>query len=140
MVPLEARTFVFYPSWLDFIEGISTTEGKYKMLYAIVEYGCMNKHTEVDDPIIENTFMNLVKPLIDKAQGRYQERVEYGQNHGRRRMVQEDLVAEFIEQGFKAKEIADKIGVSPSAIYKTEAWKNRNKSKDEELPLMDFDF
>ena len=69
----EGRTFIFYPSWLNFVDGINGDEKKYQMLYAIVEYGCSGEHTTVADPVIENTFENLVRPLIDKAQGKYQD-------------------------------------------------------------------
>ena len=128
----HARTFVFYPSWLTFVDGLTGDDSKFKMLYAIVEYGCSGDHTEVDDPVIENTFQNLVRPLIDKAQGRYQKNVENGKNKGRPRIAQEDLIAEMIAQGLRGNEIADKLCLTPSAVYKTDAWKNRKKKKDAE--------
>lgn len=137
----HSRTFVFYPSWLTFVDGIEGTDNKFKMLYAIVEYGCSGDHTEVDDPVIENTFQNLVRPLIDKAQGRYQRNVENGRNKGRPRIAQEDLIAELVEQGYRGNEIADKLCLTPSAVYKTEAWKNRKKKKTtEKAPPQEEDF
>lgn len=127
----DSRTFIFYPSWLTFVDGLEGDMNKYKMLHAIVEYGCSGNHTTVDDPVIENTFQNLVRPLIDKAQGRYQKNVENGKNRGRKRIAQEDLIAELVSQGLRGNEIADKLCITPSAVYKTDAWRNRKKIKEE---------
>lgn len=142
----NSRTFIFYPSWLMYVDGVDGVEKKYKMLYAIIEYGCSGDHTPVDDMMIENTFQYLVRPVIDKAQGRYQQRVDFGQNVGRHRIAQEDLIAEYAAQGLRGNEIADKLGITPSAVYKTDAWKNRDKDiprvkkkpKKEEAEPQDF--
>lgn len=140
---MSNRSFIFYPSWLQFIESINGDENKYKMAHAILEYGCSGEHTPVDDMIIENVFQNLVRPLIDNAQDKYQDSVEFGKNRGRKRVAQEDMIMELIAQGYSGKKIADELGITPSAVYKTDAWKNRERRKknnNDENPAEDFHF
>jgi hypothetical protein len=72
-------------------------------------------------------FETLIKPKIDYAQQKYQEKVENGKNYGRRKRVDDETVRELARDGKSAKEIADFFEVSTNAIYHNEGWKNRFK-------------
>lgn len=131
MINETGRSFVFYPSWLQFIEKLGSYEDKYKMVKTILEYGCYGHYEEIDDKMIQNTFDNLIKPLIDNAQDKYNSNVEFGKTKGRARVVTEDAIRDCLDKKMTGKQIADFLGVTTSAVYKSDAWKNRKGNRNE---------
>lgn len=90
----------------------------------IAEYGC-HGNCEYKNIVMSSVFDKLIKPDIDRAQAKYREKVEAGQNFGRKKQVYDDDVAQLAKEGRSAQEIAEILGVKPSIIYHNEAWKNR---------------
>ena len=119
------RTFIFYPDWLDFIDRISDDRDKLDLYNIIVSYGCHGEYSN-ENPMMTAVFESLIKPKIDIAQGRYEERINAGKVSGRKRKVDDEQVKALAQTGMKAKDIAIELDVSVDAIYHSDGWKYRN--------------
>ena len=121
----EERTFIFYPDWLDFIERINNDKDKLDLYNIIVSYGCRKKYNN-NNSMMTAVFESLIKPKIDIAQGRYEEKITMGKNFGRKKTINDMEIKTLAKTGLKAKEIASQLGISETAVYHSEGWKNRN--------------
>lgn len=121
----EERTFIFYPDWLDFIERINNDKDKLDLYNIIVSYGCRKKYNN-NNSMMTAVFESLIKPKIDIAQGRYEEKITRGKNFGRKKTINDMEIMTLAKKGLKAKEIASQLGISETAVYHSEGWKNRN--------------
>ena len=119
------RTFIFYPDWLDFIDRINNDKDKLDLYNIIVSYGCHGEYSN-ENPMMTAVFESLIKPKIDIAQGRYEERINAGKVSGRKRKVDDEQVKTLAQTGMKAKDIAMELDVSVDAIYHSDGWKYRN--------------
>lgn len=119
------RTFIFYPDWLNFIERISNEKDKLDLYDIIISYGCHGEYSN-KNPMMTAVFESLIKPKIDIAQGRYEEKVTMGKNYGRKKIVDDESIRELARKGMRAKDIAHTLGISEAAIYHSEGWKKRN--------------
>ena len=119
------RTFIFYPDWLDFIDRINNDKDKLDLYNIIVSYGCHGEYSN-ENPMMIAVFESLIKPKIDIAQGRYEERINAGKVSGRKRKVDDEQVKTLAQTGMKAKDIAMELDVSVDAIYHSDGWKYRN--------------
>lgn len=119
------RTFIFYPDWLDFIERINNDKDKLDLYNIIVSYGCHGEYINENQMMIA-VFESLIKPKIDLAQGRYEEKINMGKNFGRKKVIDDATVNALAKDGMRAKDIAKKLNISVDAVYHSEGWKNRN--------------
>ena len=83
------RTFIFYPDWLDFIDRINNDKDKLDLYNIIVSYGCHGEYSN-ENSMMTAVFESLIKPKIDIAQGRYEERISAGKVSGRKRKVDDE--------------------------------------------------
>ena len=119
------RTFIFYPDWLDFIERINNEKEKLDLYNIIVSYGCHGEYTNENQMMIA-VFESLIKPKIDLAQCRYEEKISMGKNFGRKKVIDDATVSALAKDGMRAKDIAQTLGVSEATVYHSDGWKNRN--------------
>ena len=119
------RTFIFYPDWLDFIERINDDNDKLDLYNIIVSYGCHGEYQN-KNPMMTAVFESLIKPKIDIAQGRYEEKISAGKTYGRKKTIDDDQIKTLAQGGMRAKDIASTLGISEAAIYHSDGWKNRN--------------
>lgn len=91
---------------------------------AIVDYGVTGEYSS-ENKTIAAIMESLIVPQIDKAQKRYEERVEYGKTVGRNKVIDDDQVRRMAREGLAARDIATILGVSATAIYHSEGWKSR---------------
>ena len=119
------RTFIFYPDWLNFIERISNEKDKLDLYDIIASYGCHGEYSNKNS-MMTAVFESLIKPKIDIAQGRYEEKVTMGKNYGRKKIVDDTAVKQLAQEGMRAKDIAEKLNVSVDTVYHSDGWKNRN--------------
>ena len=119
------RSFIFYPEWLDCANGFAKENERAELLKMIVDYGCTGECNESSSEALTAVFNSMIRPKIDLAQAKYGEKVESAKLGGKKKKVDEDTILELALKGFSAKQIADRLGVSTSAIYHTSAWKLR---------------
>ena len=122
---INDRTFIFYPDWLDCIERLNEDKDKLDLFSIITQYGCRGEYS-TENQMMAGIFESLIKPKIDIAQGRYEEKINGGKNSGRKRVIDDDEIKSLAQTGMKAKDIASQLNVSVDAIYHSDGWKNRN--------------
>lgn len=118
-----ADTFVFYGEWIDNISTLPL-EMQDKILADLVRYGTRRDLQHEGDPIVFS-MVNGYKGRIDKNIFAYEQKVAMSQTAGRKKKIDENKVYELAREGKTAQEVADTLGVSKSAIDKSEGWKNR---------------
>lgn len=123
----DFKNFVFYSNWRDYIQGLSSDVDRLQLLTLITDYGVTGEFDPIGvNPMVLNTFNSMIKPAIDRAQKNYADSVEYGKTHGRPKTIDDDYIKELFRSGLKAKAIAEKLGISETAVYHSEGWKNRH--------------
>ena len=122
---MELNNFVFYGNWMDSIELLNDAQ-QLQLYKTISYYGTRDKMwSEELDPAVKSIF-NLIKPQIDNAKSKYQARVEGGKTAGRKKSINDDKVRELKKLGYKAKEIAEMLNISTTAVYHSDGWKYEN--------------
>ena len=120
-------TFIVRGEWLKNIETLPL-EMQDKVLAEIVRYGTRKPTRYDDDPIIYS-IVNGYKGSIDNTINDYERKVSMSKNAGRKKKIDDVRVYELARAGRTAQEVADELGVSKSAIDKSEGWKNRKKDE-----------
>lgn len=116
-------TFIVRGEWLENIETLPL-DMQDKVLAEIVRYGT-RKPTKYDgDPIIFS-IVNGYKGRIDNTIQDYENKVSMSKSAGRKKKIDDQKIYELAREGKTAQEVADELGVSKSAIDKSEGWKNR---------------
>ncbi len=122
----EAKNFVFYQNWRDYIKCLGSQADQLQLLTAIMDYGVTGEYDELSmSPMVRNTFATMIKPAIDRSQKNYAESVEYGKTHGRPRTINDDAIRDLAKGGMKAEAIAKELGISLTSVYHSDGWKNR---------------
>lgn len=122
---MAVNNFVFYANWLESVKQLNNREQENELLRQVIEYGATGEVPKCNDGVINMAF-TMIKPQIDNAKMRYEAKISNGQTAGRKKVVDDDQVRAFAQQGLKAAEIAELVGVSVTAIYHSEGWKNRS--------------
>lgn len=120
--------FVFYEDWRNYINKLSSQADQLQILTAIMDYGVTGKYDlSGANDLVTTAFETIIKPALDRSQRNYAESVEYGKTHGRPKTLDDEQIIMLFKEGMKAKDIAKELGVSETAIYHSEGWKNRKK-------------
>lgn len=122
---MAERTFIFYPDWLNFIEKINNDQDKLDLYNMIISYGCRGEYSN-ENQMMSSIFETLIKPKIDLARSRYEEKIDAGKSFGRPRKIDDGDIMTMAKSGMKAKEIAAELNISVDAVYHSDGWKNRN--------------
>ena len=123
---------VFYTSWYEAINQLPQKDqlNAYKMIF---DYALNFKEPDAKDGVAYAIFI-MAKPLIEKAEDRYNESVEKGKKGGRPSVIDKDKVLRLHFNGMKPSEIAEKLGYNrdsvKSVIY-------RNKGANANLYVYD---
>lgn len=122
----EPKNFVFYPNWRDFILKLSSDKDRLQLHTLIMDYGVTGTYDPTGvDPLVLNTFESIIKPQIDRSQRNYAESQNYGKEHGRPKTVNDEKIRQLYEKGLRAEAIAKELGISTTAVYHSDGWKNR---------------
>lgn len=116
------NNFVFYSNWLDSIQELENKSQQNELLRVIVDYGVYGDFQKSEDAVV-NALFTMIKPQIDSAKMKYQAKIEGGKNSGRKKVVDDEKIREMKMQGFKAKDIADALGISVTTVYHSAGWK-----------------
>ena len=118
------RTFIFYPDWLDFIDRITNDKDKLDLYNIIVQYGCHAEY-QSENKMMSAVFESLIKPKIDIAQSKYEEKINMGKTFGRKKVANDEAIRKLAQGGMRAREIASTLDISEATVYHSEGWKNR---------------
>lgn len=122
----EPKAFVFYPNWRDFILKLNSEKDQLQLHRLIMDYGVTGEYDPTGvDPLVLNTFESIIKPQIDRSQKNYENSQNYGKEHGRPKTVNDERIKQLFKQGLRADGIAQELGISITAVYHSNGWKNR---------------
>lgn len=126
----DLHRFVFYGEWLENIKGLPVEE-QMKIVYDMVQYGTGNEPQFQDDPMVMMG-LNFVKGAIEKSKQDYINKVNNGNNYGRKRVVNDNEIYNLAKNGMSSAQISEELGISKSSVDHSVGWKRR-KEKDAEF-------
>ena len=126
----DLHRFVFYGEWLENIKGLPVEE-QMKIVYDMVQYGTGNEPQFQDDPMVMMG-LNFVKGAIEKSKQDYINKVNNGNNYGRKRVVDDNEIYNLAKNGMSSAQISEQLGISKSSVDHSAGWKRR-KEKDVEF-------
>lgn len=126
----DLHRFVFYGEWLENIKGLPVEE-QMKIVYDMVQYGTGNEPQFQDDPMVMMG-LNFVKGAIEKSKQDYINKVNNGNNYGRKRVVDDNEIYNLAKKGMSSAQISEELGISKSSVDHSAGWKRR-KEKDVEF-------
>lgn len=126
----DLHRFVFYGEWLENIKGLPVEE-QMKIVYDMVQYGTGNEPQFQDDPMVMMG-LNFVKGAIEKSKQDYINKVNNGNNYGRKRVVDDNEIYNLAKNGMSSAQISEELGISKSSVDHSAGWKRR-KEKDVEF-------
>lgn len=126
----DLHRFVFYGEWLENIKGLPVEE-QMKIVYDMVQYGTGNEPQFQDDPVVMMG-LNFVKGAIEKSKQDYINKVNNGNNYGRKRVVNDNEIYNLAKNGMSSAQISEELGISKSSVDHSAGWKRR-KEKDAEF-------
>ena len=126
----DLHRFVFYGEWLENIKGLPVEE-QMKIVYDMVQYGTGNEPQFQDDPMVMMG-LNFVKGAIEKSKQDYINKVNNGNNYGRKRVVDDNEIYNLAKNGMSSAQISEELGISKSSVDHSAGWKRR-KEKDAEF-------
>lgn len=116
-------TFVMRGEWIDNIATLPP-EIQDKVLADIVRFGTGRPTLYDDDPIVFS-LVNGYKGSMTNTTNEYLKKIEMSKTAGRKKKISDQRVYELAREGKTAQQVADELGVSKSAIDKSDGWKNR---------------
>ena len=126
----DLHRFVFYGEWLENIKGLPVEE-QMKIVYDMVQYGTGNGPQFQDEPMVMMG-LNFVKGAIEKSKQDYINKVNNGNNYGRKRVVDDNEIYNLAKKGMSSAQISEELGISKSSVDHSAGWKRR-KEKDAEF-------
>ena len=126
----DLHRFVFYGEWLENIKGLPVEE-QMKIVYDMVQYGTGNEPQFQDYPMVMMG-LNFVKGAIEKSKQDYINKVNNGNNYGRKRVVNDNEIYNLAKNGMSSAQISEELGISKSSVDHSAGWKRR-KEKDVEF-------
>ena len=126
----DLHRFVFYGEWLENIKGLPA-EDQMKIVYDMVQYGTGNEPQYQDNPVVAMG-LNFVKGAIERSKQDYINKVNNGNNYGRKRVVINSEIYNLAKSGMNSTQISEELGISKSSVDHSEGWRKR-KEKDAEF-------
>ena len=117
------KGFTVYENYWKSIENLDEDEQK-EVSYALMRYGMLGELPSDKNSIAYSMIMAW-KIAIDNSVERYNMAAVRGKSGGRPSNIDSEALSKMIRDGEKPKAIAEKLGVSVSAIYKRPEWINR---------------
>lgn len=118
---------IFYQEWWDLIKNLKNSTSRLEMLEAIGTYGIDGAEPQFTDENMKVFFTSAIRPKLDENRAKYQEKVLFGENTGRRKVVDDKEIFDLASAGFSAKDIAARLGISVDSVYHSKGWVNRTK-------------
>lgn len=120
----DLHRFVFYGEWLENIKGLPN-EQQMKIIYDMVQYGTGNEPQFQDDPVVAMG-LNFVKGAIDKSKQDYINKINSGNNYGRKKTTSDNVIYNLAHnEHLTVKQIVERTGYGESTIQHSKGWANR---------------
>ena len=116
--------FAFYQNYWEAIQSLPIDQQK-EVCYAIVYYGITGEMVNPASFPIGYAMTQGFKPAIDNSVDRWNSNVVKAEIKHDSYAERDDAIIELIKEGLNSAEIADKLGMSSSAVRKTRAWRSR---------------
>ena len=120
-------TFVMREEWIDNISTLPA-ELQDKVLADIVRFGTGRPTLYDRDPIVFS-LVNGYKGSMTNTTNEYLKKLEMSKTAGRKKKIDDRKIYELAKEGKTAQEVADALGVSKSAIDKSDGWRNRKNEE-----------
>lgn len=123
MAAINKRSFVAYESFYKMFMAVKAYHGKEAasdFAQAIFEYGLYDEEPDEDSIIWAQGFEAIVTG-IKNAKDRYGAATDDGKKGGRKKMFDDNVIAELRAQGYTNKKIAEELGCSLSTVEKANA-------------------
>lgn len=120
-------TFIMRGEWIDNISTLPA-EIQDKVLADIVRFGTGRATLYDNDPIVFS-LVNGYKGSMMNTTNEYLKKIEMSKTAGRKKKIDENRIYALAREGKTAQQVADALGVSKSAIDKSEGWKNRKNDE-----------
>lgn len=121
-----------YQEWWDLIKNLKEPASRLEMLEAICTYGIDGQEPQFEDKNLKVFFTGSIRPKLNENREKYQEKVLFGENTGRRKVVDDTEIYDLACAGLSAKDIAARLGISVDSVYHSKGWTGRvkmNKAK-----------
>lgn len=132
---MKIENFVFYKAWADELDNMDDS-ARNDFAWRIIEYGIFGREHFDGLDHFAIAWLKDIYRQIDAAKHRYDNKIAVGKNARGDGDATNKAVQELLDNGVtKGTEIAKRLGLDKSTIYKTQAWMNRgeNSSKKDEL-------
>lgn len=91
----------------------------------MVQYGTGNEPQFQDDPVVAMG-LNFVKGAIDKSKQDYINKINSGNNYGRKKTTSDNVIYNLAHnEHLTVKQIAERTGYGESTIQHSKGWVNR---------------
>lgn len=136
------KGFAFYENFWNSIENLPEPQQK-DVVFAIAKYGITGEMVSPEENPIGYSMANAFRLAIDNSVERFNISVENGKKGGRNSKIDGDELKKFLSSNpkIRARDCAEKFGVTESAIQKRPEWKNRkNLEENLEKKIEKFEF
>lgn len=110
-------------SWLTSCESLPVEQQK-EIYFQLIRYGIYGEEPNSNDPMVKMA-MNFIVPQIDNMKVSYDKKVEIGKTTGRRKLVSDEVVWELANEGKRAPDISEMLGINVKTIYSSPGWRER---------------
>ena len=116
--------FAFYQNYWEAIQSLPIDQQK-EVCYAIVCYGITGEMVNPASFPIGYAMTQGFKPAIDNSVDRWNNNVAKAERKALNAADRDAVISDLIQQGMNSVEIAEELGMQPSTVRKTRAWRSR---------------
>ena len=120
-------TFIMRGEWIDNISTLPA-EIQDKVLADIVRFGTGRATLYDNDPIVFS-LVNGYKGSMVNTTNDYKKKIEMSKSAGRKKKIDDKQIYDLAKAGKTAQEVADALGISKSAVDKSDGWRNRKNEE-----------
>ena len=120
-------TFIMRGEWIDNISTLPA-EIQDKVLADIVRFGTGRPTLYDNDPIVFS-LVNGYKGSMMNTTNEYLKKLEMSKTAGRKKKIDDKQIYDLAKAGKTAQEVADTLGISKSAVDKSDGWRNRKNEE-----------
>lgn len=122
-------TCILRGEWIDNVSTLPV-DIQDKVLADIYRFGTGRPTLHDDDPIVFS-LVNGYKGSMMNTTNEYLKKLEMSKTAGRKKKIDDKQIYDLAKTGKTAQEVADSLGISKSAVDKSDGWRNRKNEKFE---------
>ena len=122
-------TCILRGEWIDNVSTLPV-DIQDKVLADIYRFGTGRPTLHDDDPIVFS-LVNSYKGSMMNTTNEYLRKKEMSKTAGRKKKIDDKQIYDLAKDGKTAQEVADQLGISKSAVDKSDGWRNRKNEEFE---------